>query len=128
MATIEYDIKYSKNGKTVVTRDVIAVDKGDKIIFKSNYGETGIRYEGRSPFTGSKEPQAGQVFKVGKSAGPFPVDIPSNGKPRKFKCGEIDMSTKTIHTKPVNTKPIEDPTPTPILKLKSWKGGGNDTP
>ena len=112
MATIKYDIKY-EDGKTVVTRDVVAVDKGDKIIFKSNYAKTGIRYQGQSPFTGSKGPQADQVVEVGKSAGPFAVNVPSNGKPRKFKCGEYVINTPG----PGAAIPI----------LKSWKGG-NDTP
>jgi hypothetical protein len=90
MALLEYNITYDEDTKkSYVTLNVLGVDKNDKIVFRSNYDGTYIRYNNGSPFEGSSGPQANQTFEVGaRKKGPFTV-VPSFKKELHFDCGEM---------------------------------------
>jgi hypothetical protein len=118
MAVIEYDIQY-EGGKPNVVCKVVQVDKGDRILFKAEYANTGIKYQGQSPFQDSNGPQAGQAVMVDKLLGPFEVKVPTYGTPRHFECGEIEAA---------KTTGVGQPHVTTEMVFKPWKGGGSDTP
>jgi hypothetical protein len=120
MAKLQCTIQYDEQTDTAqVTYTVLKVDKDDEIVFTSDDSKTAIKYEKRSPFTGAGGPQPGNVFHVGKKAGPFKVTIPSNGKPRHFVCGETQAS-KAVGVGQSNATTKKD-------QFKPWEGGG-DTP
>ncbi len=117
MALLEYNITYDDDTKkSYVTLNVLGVDKNDKIVFRSNYDGTYIRYNKGSPFEGSSGPQADQTFKVGAGKkGPFTV-VPSFKKVLHFDCGEMGPVNQSAGK---TTAAAQDFVP--------W-GSGGDTP
>jgi hypothetical protein len=118
MALIEYDIQYG-SGQPKITCTVVQVDKGDRVLFKSGEANTAVRYKGQSPFRDGAGPQADEVFKVGETAGPFEVTVPSYGPPRKFDCGEIAAA---------KAEAVGYADATTSVGFKIWDGAGGDTP
>jgi hypothetical protein len=122
MALLEYNIEYDeKAGTSKVTCQVLEVDKGDRISFKSNYKDAGIEYVKVSPFNSSDAPKADEFFPVGAGTkGPFAVMGSLTAKTRlNFKCGE-----PVKHAVPIGPGVIDD-VPT---GYNWWKGGGTPPP
>jgi hypothetical protein len=112
MALIEYQITYVK-GKAKVTSQVVQVDEGDRIRFKST-SPVGIKYKRRSPFNDSNAPQPNQVFPVNGTTPIFEVANRSTGtRPMHFDCGPAPGQKPNVRT----TGPWEP-----------WDGTGGDTP
>ena len=118
MAVIEYDIEYV-NGKATVTHKVVEVDKGDRIRFKSNYKDAGIKYKGGSPFAAPNAPEADTVFRVGKGTTPeFTVTKRLTADNRLlFDCGEVKV-VRAVASIGAGKETLE---------LDSW-GAGEGTP
>jgi hypothetical protein len=118
MALIEYQITYVK-GKAKVTSQVVEVDKGDRLRFKSN-APVGIKYKRRSPFKDSKAPQPNQIFPVNSTTATFEVANPSTStRPMHFDCGPPPPQKRT----PIEPAYVKNPGG----PWKPW-GTGGDTP
>jgi hypothetical protein len=92
MALIEYQITYQKDGKTLVTSQVVEVDEGDRIRFKSNM-PAGIRYIKKSPFKDG--PQPNEIFLVKSQTAAFEVANKSTSRnPIHFDCGPPPPKTE----------------------------------
>ena len=120
MALLEYDIQYDeKTGTSKVTCQVLEVEKDDRISFKSNYDDTGIKYQTGSPFSDPNGPKAGEFFKVGAGTkGPFRVVKSLTAKTRlHFDCGEMVQKSASGSNYEVNTP----------ATFRSW-GSGDGTP
>jgi hypothetical protein len=120
MALIQYNLEETDEGYKV-RAEVVEIDEGDRIQFKTKIAGAAIKYTTAPPFDAAKPgeqlPEANQPFPVNKTAGPFTVNKKLNARNRiHFDCGEVKQVAVSAHGG------------TPHLEFTSWKTGDGHPP